>query len=646
MTIQRAFERSDNALVEALPAMGKSYGTVAAAAESDVPITFLTGRGRKEQYEQLEAWCEEHGLSHTTLPAFSECLTAAGEYGEAAADQVWTWYKRGASPRDIHAYAELETGEPLGCQQHEGQSCPYSARWRAIDPHEYDVLIGHYSHAHVGSVVQGRAVVVDEFPGAYETVLPDRERVVTTYLQSRPEVPFESFTDLLEGRSDEARRMEALAALPAPSDLEQDGEQAFYDGGHAAAPLAVLTLLRGDNLDNGLERAALGERRVGLHDREAGEIRVLCPPDLRYARSVVALDGTPTPRMWDRALGLKLTHRPVLSGDDERQAYIRDALGLQIVRTTDYVKTYNTAEYVNVERDGALLDAVAAEHGQNPALITTATAEREYAAAGITDQVGARAHYGNVLGSNQFADARVGVVVGSQHYGDRFVQRWAAYDHATVDAVDRSDPTQRGTGLSYGDVGDEILTHMREHETLQAAMRFGRDGDGAVVYVHTNTLPDWVPVAGEGRVLSTRSEGERQVLAALTELDTPRTADIVAHEAVDIGTRQVQHVLASFADREILIRQRAPDDGRAFVWHADGLHRVSEYGEVELATVSLDDLTDDEVDELARMETYYTWDFGSHDDSCARPAGRPSTAGSNGGVAAPDGHREGDGATD
>lgn len=58
--------------------------------------------------------------------------------------------------------------------------------------------------------------------------------------------------------------------------------------------------------------------------------------------------------------------------------------------------------------------------------------------------------------------------------------------------------SRAGSALSHTSVGDEFLTQMREHETLQAAMRFGRDGNGAVVCVHTDTLPEWVLIAGEG----------------------------------------------------------------------------------------------------------------------------------------------------
>ena len=146
---------------------------------------------------------------------------------------------------------------------------------------------------------------------------------------------------------------------------------------------------------------------------------------------------------------------------------------------------------------------------------------------------------------------------------------------------------------------------MREHETLQAAMRFGRDGNGAVVYVHTNTLPEWVPLAGEGRVTRTYGEGERHVLDAAEELGEWRTKEIAEHTAVDVGERQVFNILNRLAERGVISREC---DGRGYTWSDDGIHEVNEHGEVELDPVDLDDATEETVREVARS-SIYTWDF-------------------------------------
>jgi len=289
--------------------------------------------------------------------------------------------------------------------------------------------------------------------------------------------------------------------------------------------------------------------------------------------------------------------------DGERAEYIRDALNLNLVRTTEYVKPYNSADHVHAEEDAALLERIAEEHGERPGVITTTTAEEEYDAAGVLDAVDETKHYGNVLGSNEFAEKRLGAVVGSNHYGDDYIQKWGAY---AGEAVERND--EKGAGLSYGPFGDDVLAHMRDHDTLQAAMRFGRDGNGAVVYVHTDTLPEWVPLAGEGRVVSTWSDGMRQVVRAVEDLGTAPTTEIAAHPEVSVGRRQVFDHLETLRRRGVLDREQDGEDGRRVRWVDGEVHRLNDHGEVTLDAVDLDDLDAEEVQELARS-SIYTWEF-------------------------------------
>jgi hypothetical protein len=611
--IADAYGSGDRVLIEALPTMGKSYGAVKAAADTGEPITFLTGRGRKEQYQQIREWCDEHGLTHRTLPAFTrDCETANGEHGEEWSDTVGEWYARGATPKAIHAYAEDVLGRPLPCQAGEGR-CTYAEKWDfdpdtdgSLDPAEdvaIDVLIGHYAHAHKPKVTTGRTVVFDEFPGsAYETVLDyDLQAAVSRWLESVDAIPFESYTDVVESRTDDARRADALLWFE-ENGVDVDETHVFDDpDARADAPLAVFTLLAGEDLGNGVEHADLGDGWRGVFNRATGEVSVLRPPDVAYASGVVALDGTPTKRMWELTLGERLNHRPVLQ-DAERAAYVRDALNLNLVRTTEYVKPYNSADHVHTREDAALLDAIGERHGERPGLITTSTAEHEYDGAGVLDDVADTKHYGNVLGSNEFRETRVGAVIGSNHYGDHYIKKWGAY---AGEAVERGDA--KGVDLSYGGFGDDVLQHMREHDTLQAAMRFGRDGNGAVVYVHTDTLPEWVPLAGEGRVTRTRSDAERAVLDVVAELEEWRTADVADHPAVSVGERQVFNILDRLASRDDAPIERRCE-GRGYTYRDDGIHEVNEHGEVALDPVDLDDVGDDTVREIARS-SIYTWDF-------------------------------------
>ncbi|SNR48038.1 MarR family transcriptional regulator [Halorubrum vacuolatum] len=621
--IAKAYTSYQRVLVEALPTMGKSYGAVKAAAETETPVTILTGRGHKEQYDQFTKWCDEFDLKYYTLPSFTRhCSTANGTHGDDWADTVLNWYVRGATPKKIHKTAEYVLDRPLPCHEHEHQRCPYSDKWD-FEPDEFDVLIGHYAHAYKPKVTIGRAVVFDEFTDTYETTLDSNlQRAVSYWLEATPEVPFDSYTDLIENRDDQDRRGQALHWF-IHNGIEPDEMSVFDDdSAHAAAPIAVYTLLASDDLGNGFEHAEIDDGGVAVFNREVGEVSILHTPGLDYASSVVALDGTPTKRMWELALGESLTYRPVLE-KEERAEYIRDALNLNLVRTTEYIKPYNPRpEYaedrIAIEKDAALLDAIVEKHDQRPALITTTTALREYDRAGVIDfdltaATGDRVKdgpvdcvkwYGDVLGSNEFDETRLGVVIGSNHYGDEFIKKWGAY---AGQAVERNG--EKGSELSYGRFGDQVLQHMREHDTLQAAMRFGRDGRGAVVYVHTDTLPEWVPLVGEGRVVTTWSDGMKAVVHALEELGEATTAAIVEHPAVDLSRQQVFNHLETLRERGVLTREQDEEDGRRVVWRDEGLHCLGEHGDVDLDSVELEELDDDEeIRQLARTSTY-TWEF-------------------------------------
>jgi hypothetical protein len=651
-TIADAYERGDRTLIEALPTMGKSYGAVKAAAETGQPVTVLTGRGREEQYEQFGEWAHDHGLDAHQLPAFTDtCPTAAGEHGDEWRELVMRCYRRGATPQQIHNLAEAALGRPLPCQVAEtGEAieCQHRHAWQ-FDPDEYDILIGHYLHAHTQQATAGRTVVIDEFAGgAYETVLDAGrlQRAVSAYLQRTDAVPFDDYTDLVENRDDDRRRADALLHF-----IGDDGEVAAEpdaravfddDGGHALAPVATAALLIGEDLGNGFEWADLGDGgRAVFNRRAAGNtdaMTILQPPALEYADGVVALDGTPTPRMWDLALDEHLTQREVLAAD-ERADYLEHALNLNLVRTTGNIKPYNSPAHVSIENDAALLDRIADEHGQQPSVITTSTAEAEYADAGVLDHVDETKHYGNVLGSNEFDDTRLGAVIGSNHYGDHYIKKWGAY---AGEAVERNDG--KGADLSYSGFGDDILTHMREHDTLQAAMRFGRDGNGAVVYVHTDTLPDWVPIAGEGRVLKTWSDGMKGVIRALEDLDTATTAEVVAHDAVGISRQQVSDHLGSLRTRGVVDSWRDPEDGRRLVWDDDGLHRLGDHGDVALDGAEVKDSDGAEVRKpTRRVHTIRaslrtsSADDGVATDEVADGLASPARAAMNGGDPPPDG---------
>jgi hypothetical protein len=607
--ISTAMQSSDRVLIEALPTMGKSYGTVKAAVETGEQITIATGRGRIEQYDQYIDWAAEQGIEEDDvyiLPSFTEdCDCANGEHGDEWEDRVNSWYSRGATPKAIHKFAEERLGRPLPCQ--ENGTCPYASQWD-IDPDEKQIIIGHYSHVHKPKVTTSRTIVMDEFPDeAYETTLGREENlagVISTWLERQPNIPYEDYTDLLENRDDQQRREDALLWF-AETETQRDERAVIeYGDGHALAPSAVFSLLVTEDLGNGVEYAAISEDgRRAVFNRSNTDLSILRPPDLEYASGVVCLDGTPTPDLWELCLDERLNHRPVLQ-DGERAEYITEALNLKLIQTSEYVKSYNSADHVNVEKDAALLNEIASIHDEQPGVITTRTAERVYARSDISLPIAEIMHH-PVLGSNQFKSKRVGAVIGSNHYGDQFIKKWAAY---AGEVADRGD--DKGTGLDYGEFGNRVLTHMRDHDTLQAAMRFGRDGNGAVVYVHTNSLPEWVEnnaLAGEGRVLQTWSEGMRSVIDAVENLESPTTKEVTEYPGVEINRRQVLDHLNTLREKDVLRRERDSEDGRRFVWFGDELHRIGDHGNAELPSVDLtseEDVSTAEVDALSRMYVY------------------------------------------
>lgn len=98
-------------------------------------------------------------------------------------------------------------------------------------------------------------------------------------------------------------------------------------------------------------------------------------------------------------------------------------------------------------------------------------------------------------------------------------------------------------------------------------------------------------------------------LEAAADLQERTTAE----PAVEIPQRQVFSHLEAFAERGALERAPNPADARGYVWRADGLYRLGDYGEVELDTVSGEMLPDTAVAEVARMSPY-TWAFRNTGD--------------------------------
>ena len=425
--IDTALRNGEQTLIDALPAMGKSYGVVQGAARTDTPITVFTAR--HDLYGQYGEWCEEQGLSYHRLPSFHhDCPTAKGEHGDDWQEEVLAIYRDGVMAGEIHKYAKQYFGQPLPCD--DGQECAYKQAWDAVSE-EADVLIGHYTHAYNPNLTAGRVAVFDEFPADSFLVEFDGDTVpsaVSAYLSEQDCLPFDDHTELVEGRNSE-RGDEAREWFDA-EDLERDGESVLSDqseAAHAFAPLLTYAVLVGENLGNGWEhadldpKAGVGNHRRAARNRDSGEVHLLLPPELDDARGVIALDGTPTLDLWKMTVDTRLSRAAILS-DEERADYLTDALDCSIVQTAgDSAYSYSGGKAVKPERDALLFEAVADREGTEPALISTAKAISQYEQEDALAPIGKHEHYGNLKGSNRLKSERVGIVAGSRHYGDEWL---------------------------------------------------------------------------------------------------------------------------------------------------------------------------------------------------------------------------------
>ncbi|WP_332898922.1 winged helix-turn-helix domain-containing protein [Haladaptatus sp. CMSO5] len=338
--------------------------------------------------------------------------------------------------------------------------------------------------------------------------------------------------------------IEALRA----ENLFDDSTLVSNAGGHGAARAIVLSLLETtrQELGNGVERVEFQDGAVAVYDGIEGKLYIRRPPDLSVAAAVVGLDGTPVLRIWEGRLGCppdqELEYQRVLC-DECRTRYLKDVLGYRIYQTSPHIKPYSSGVNIHQEKDLALIEAVYRQTGTKPAVISTkialATLENQWSF--VQDS----GHYGAIKGTNRFGgeDLNVGIVLGSQHPGDHEVKRLAALNGDCIEIPKTR--LDRGKNLPYGikprpeESENPYLSHFREHQVVQAILRFGRS-TGATVYVHTGAVPDWILTDGsidsEKEVFRrVRSEGEREVLKVLEE-SSMTVVDLTEHVAVSQRT--------------------------------------------------------------------------------------------------------------
>jgi hypothetical protein len=315
--------------------------------------------------------------------------------------------------------------------------------------------------------------------------------------------------------------------------------------------------------DDGENGTNLARTRNGRHtiltDRNHHGALIRDPPafqgdDETTSNPVIGLDATGRASLWELAIGCEVETTDIHETPREKRAFLRDVLNLQVVQTSPHVQGYSgPSDSTNFDGPVALVNRIAEEYSasllrrdtlsstSHPGVITTKKAENA-----INDRlsgIGALAHYGDITGSNALGAHNLGIVLGSRHYGDGPVEKWAALGGETV--------TREGNGatLDYNSpIGNTFLAYMREDETLQAILRFGRDEEGAVVFAHTSALADCLPVVAEGQVVKTFTKNANAITEVARQYrnESFTISDLV--DDVDCSRETVRRTLNEFAD--------------------------------------------------------------------------------------------------
>ena len=124
-------------------------------------------------------------------------------------------------------------------------------------------------------------------------------------------------------------------------------------------------------------------------------------------------------------------------------------------------------------------------------------------------------------------DIQVGVVLDSPHPGDDEVKLLAELDGTaySTELVEDKEGGHEYRRSTTNPEGKPYLRYFRENRVAQAVLRFGRI-NGAVVFVHTSAIPEWMAQIVVGGQVERHSEGLRAVIEALQELGITTTAEV------------------------------------------------------------------------------------------------------------------------
>jgi hypothetical protein len=365
-----------------------------------------------------------------------------------------------------------------------------------------------------------------------------------------------------------------------------------------STPTATGTRITTDSFDFGNEDDGTNltqsrhDRQTILTDRNHRGAIIRNPPAFQDGspNPVVGLDATGRESLWELAIGCAVETEDIHESPREKRAFLRDVLNMQVVQTSPHIQGYSgPPDSTNFDGPVALVNQIAEEYSASmlrrdtlsattkPGVITTKKAETAIESR-IKSVIGANEHYGDITGSNALGDHNLGIVLGSRHYSDKPVEKWAALAGETV--------TREGKGvnLDYNcSIGNTFLKHMREDQTLQAILRFGRDEEGAVVFVHTSALADCLPVVADGQVVKTFSENAHAITKAARQYRGERfeISDLV--DAVDCSRETVRRTLNEQAALGYLTKHETKEG------LANDYETIEEHGAGEVELPDLDD---------------------------------------------------------
>ncbi len=591
-------------IVKSPQGMGKTWHTSAGAGPDNKVLHLLPDK--QGSRDTAVAAAEEHGVDYHVIRNFSESWLASD--ASPVQREVLGLYHRGASPSHIR--------EKFADRIPDDVADPYMEQFDG--PIEADLVIGTAGHENVShfrnieyddgvvhrSIVrddcapaemleetsfstQGRsdelnAVTkhIDHINATEWTAVRDdpeqRDRLRRTVVGTGDADEREEHDDVFEALDAAADRTDALAfdligAMMADDELDGDS-------------LMRLKVACGVEIDS-IHSTSL-ERRTGAgHVGDVETLHAWTAAPRLDEHDVAVMTGTPMPHVteeWFESVG----HDDVETVDvcsDWRAA--RRAMGWTVVQTNDASNSRSGigpdsyyADETNEARTGRtmdLRDAIARKHGEAPKMIDSKGAI-DVAVEEHGLERDDTMHHAIVESNNRFREETVGLVAGSTYYGDDYVLIRAAYvgENATI-THEAGAPTE-----IEGEKARDIMRHMRCSSVGQAIARFGRDGQGATVYVDSCEIPETWPtidVSGEVRRFN---ETEREVMAAIN--DGAQKMEELS-EQVGVSRRQISNVVWQLESEGILEIER----------HAleFGAHRVDGSGSSDI-TITVVDIPD------------------------------------------------------